>query len=271
MSPLQCYELCVQSPRHVVSLLRGVYEFHQGTTPRVLREDFAGSAAVSSRWVREGLSLGEVWRAVAVELDQPTIAHAREQSGTAREHVEFVHADAITCDVETTDDCDVIWVGNFSIGYIHQRHDLVEYLRRSRRRLAMGNAGFGGGIFACDIYGGAGAFALGSLERTHPSRGREMIKYLWQHEAADPRTGMVRNSISFRVLLDGEVIAEHPRAFVYDWRLWSLAELREAMLEAGFASVEVYKDINVAPGQPPRPVADPAELGVDWVVVVVAR
>ena len=32
------------------------------------------------------------------------------------------------------------------------------------------------------------------------------------------------------------------RAFVYDWRLWTLPELQELMLEAGFKSTEVYTE-----------------------------
>jgi hypothetical protein len=35
-------------------------------------------------------------------------------------------------------------------------------------------------------------------------------------------------------------------AFEYHWRLWSIAELREAMLEAGFESVDVYDRIGNA-------------------------
>ena len=30
------------------------------------------------------------------------------------------------------------------------------------------------------------------------------------------------------------------RAFTYDWRLWTLPELQELMLEAGFARADVY-------------------------------
>jgi hypothetical protein len=84
-------------------------------------------------------------------------------------------------------------------------------------------------------------------------------------------TAMVRNSISFRVEVDGEVVQEWPRAFVYEWRLWSLVELREAMLEAGFSRVEVFKDVNIAPGHAPKPVESPSELGEDWIVLVAAR
>lgn len=260
-----CYELCVQSPRHVVALLRGA---HAGE-PIVLREDFCGTATVSVRWLAEAKSRGEVARALAIDLDADALARAKTLAGQEGVAPELICRDCIRD--EAVVGADIIFVGNFSIGYIHQRADLITYLRVCKRRIDAGNAGFGGGIFACDLYGGANAFNLGALERKHPSRGREMIHYVWRHEAADPRTGMVRNSISFRVLLDGDVIAEMPRAFVYEWRLWSLPELTDALREAGFSDVAIYKDLNIAPGQQPQPVQDAEELGEDWIVLVVAR
>jgi hypothetical protein len=39
------------------------------------------------------------------------------------------------------------------------------------------------------------------------------------------------------------------RAFTYDWRLWQLAELRDALLDAGFAGVEAYWEGEDADGQ----------------------
>jgi hypothetical protein len=32
------------------------------------------------------------------------------------------------------------------------------------------------------------------------------------------------------------------RAFTYDWRLWTLPELQEILLEAGFQDAEVYME-----------------------------
>ncbi|GJQ29241.1 MAG: hypothetical protein HBSAPP03_11250 [Phycisphaerae bacterium] len=275
LDPFDCYELCVQSPRHVVSFLRAVH----GNEPRILHEDFCGTAAVSRRWCADAASRGETARAVCVDIDARSLDRAAmlaRADGTERSVV-FVRADVLQPvrpppnPLPPGGGADVVFVGNFSIGYIHTRPALVAYLRHARERLARGASGFGGGVFVCDTYGGAGAFRLGAIERNHPSRGRELIRYSWVHEDADPITAMVTNSISFRVVLDGEVVAEYPRAFEYRWRLWSIAELREAMLEAGFVSVEVHKDVNLAPEEPPRPVSDPRDLGEDWVVLVVAR
>lgn len=265
--PFECYELCVQSPRHVSAFLHALH----GQAPLVLREDFCGSGAASLRWIRDGLARGDAdVRAIGVDLDEAALVRARERAERqgVGHALRLVRADCVGA--PDREPCDVVWVGNFSIGYLHTRADLMRYLRASRERLGLGGGGFGGGVLALDTYGGAGAFKLGGLERTHPGRGHEMIRYSWRHEQADALTGMVTNSISFRVEIAGEVVAEYPRAFVYRWRLWSIAELREAMVEAGFASTEVYTDVRVAPGD--APVAARAEdLGEDWIVVVAAR
>jgi len=259
-----CYELCVQSPRHVSAFLRGVH----ANKPRILREDFCGTAALSHRWIEDAARLGEPAAAIAVDLDEEVITRTRRVLPSSPS-LQLLCADS-TKPTNPDPGCDIVFVGNFSIGYLHTRRELVDFLQLSRSRLARGNAGFGGGVFVCDTYGGASAFQLGSLTRKHPSRGREIIHYHWQHEDADPLTSMVTNSISFRVEIDGEIVHELPRAFVYRWRLWSIAELREAMTEAGFASTEVYTDCNIAPGQTPRPVAT-GELPADWIVLIVAR
>lgn len=303
-----CYELCVQSPRHLVALLRGAH----GGEPLVLREEFCGTAAVSRRWAAEGAKRGDRSRAVAVDIDQEPIARAIERAreegladrlvlrrgdvldglvgGRVHGRPEPQEGQELRLEAGTSgqderagrplhsvsaqppedEAADVVFIGNFSIGYIHDRRTLIAYLARARERLARGSAGWGGGILACDTYGGH-AFRLGGFTRRHPGRGPELIHYTWRRERADPIAAMVENSISFRVEIGGEVVAEMPRAFVYRWRLWSIAELREAMLEAGFASVEVYQDTNIEPGGRPVPVGDPQELGEDWIVLVIGR
>ncbi|MBX3381598.1 MAG: class I SAM-dependent methyltransferase [Phycisphaeraceae bacterium] len=259
-----CYELCVQSPRHVAPFLRAVH----GNHPIRLREDFCGTAALSRYWLEDALRLGEKGRALAVDLDPVCIERAGPPTPGA---LELVVADCRSDDAGDTtrrEPADIVFVGNFSIGYLHSRAELMRYLRASRERLVAGGRG---GIFVCDTYGGTSAYKLGSLTRKHPSPTGEIVHYHWAHEAADPLTGMVTNSISFRVERAGEIVQELPRAFVYNWRLWPLAELREAMIEVGFGSTQVYTDCNVAPDEMPVPVGGAAELKDDWIVLIVAR
>jgi hypothetical protein len=259
MDRFELYECCVQSPRHVVNFLRAAH----GEEPLVLREDFCGTAAVSRRWAADGQKRGDDARALGVDLDEGALARAREMAVGVDEHrLRLARGDCFKGGVPCGDEgADVIFVGNFSLGYISRRRELMGYLRASLGRLARGNCGFGGGIFVCDTYGGAGAYRLGAIQRRHTGPRGEV----------DPMTATVENSISFRVERDGEVVGEMADAFRYRWRLWTIAELREAMEEAGFASTEVHVDVNLAPGERARPVEDAGRLGEDWSVLIVGR
>lgn len=211
------YELCVQSPKDLVPLLRAIH----GGDPRVLGEDFAGTAAVSHLWVeREGCS------AVAVDYDEEALGRRGEHPRIAK-HLKDVYA--------VDDPCDLLFVGNFSIGYLHTRAELVAYLGHARDRLAES-----GGVFVCDTYGGESAYTIGGVHRAHPMAGGKLCRYTWEQHAADPTTGMVTNLIHFRVERAGVIEFELEDAFVYEWRLWSIPELRDAMADAGFGETQVY-------------------------------
>jgi SAM-dependent methyltransferase len=217
----ELYELCVQSPRDVVAMLRAIH----GHSPRVLGEDFAGTAALSYLWAESG-SEG---RAIAVDLDGSALLRRPDHPRVAR-----IVGDVRAATGVAEHACDVVFVGNFSIGYLHTRSDLVAYLRHACSRLNPG------GVFVCETYGGESAFLTGDITRDHdlPDGGR--VRYTWEQREANPLTGMVTDVLHFRVERAGRVECKLPDAFVYRWRLWSVPELRDAMVEAGFSTMEVY-------------------------------
>ena len=245
MSIHDLYELCVQSPEVVVGLLRGLH----GANPRVLREDFSGTAAVSRHWIAIPDS-----EALAVDIDDEVLRLASQKCPSLRVR----HGDAVQA--ADADPADVIFAGNFSIGYIHEREALVTYFRRTRHRLNPG------GIFAFDMYGGPGAFRLGSLERQFELSDGTTVDYEWRHDGADPLTGIVQNSISFHVRRRDQLPMAMPQAFVYRWRLRGLPELYDALREAGFSRMSVH-----AEADPNSSVTDGKSLGDDWTVLVCAR
>lgn len=266
MDRFDLYELCVQSPRWLTPFLRAVH----GSDPRVLREDFCGTAAISRRWIADGRKSGLDCRATGVDLDPQVLDRAAAAAGNDRttDRLTLLRGDATTLPVDDQSvGADVVFVGNFSIGYIHDRPRLMNYLRTTHKRLMHAGAGWGGGVLVVDVYDGPGKFALGSIVRTHTGRGHEIVRYTWEHREADALTAMVTNVIHFRVLIDGDVVQEITDAFVYRWRLWSIAELREAMTEAGFAVTEVHQEIS----ERPTPLANGMEMSESGVVCVVGR
>lgn len=225
------YELCVQSPRDLVPLLRAV---HGGREARILCEDFCGTAALSRAWCE----MVESGSAIATDVSDEVLARAARNApaGLTLARGDATHAEARG---------DIIFVGNFSIGEIHERAALVRYLTRCRERL---NAD---GVFVCDTYGGESAFRVGHVQRLHPLAARDpgarvsaraggRVRYTWEQREADPLTGMVVNAMHFRIERGGVIEDEIRDAFVYRWRLWSVPELRDALREAGFVRTDVY-------------------------------
>jgi hypothetical protein len=258
MDRLELYERTVQAPEHLVPFLRGLH----GGAPRVLGEDFCSTALLSRAWVATEPG-GE---AVAVDLDAEALQRAEGVEG-----VRLVRADLREPLPPGLPSPHLIWVGNFSIGYLHERAELVAYLRRTRERLAPG------GLFACDTYGGGAAWRTGAAVREHFLPGGLRVRSTWEQRVADPVSARVVNAIHFRVDRDGDVVFEAADAFVYDWRVWSLPELADAAHEAGFASHAVYVHLaNDPEGRQgrPREVGDPRELGDPgerWAACFVAR
>ncbi len=248
------YELCVQSATDLVPFLRAMH----GGEPTVLCEDFCGTAAVGRAWC----DMVEDSSAVGVDLSEEVLARAT-RGQTPR--LTLRCADAL----ESTDRGEIIFVGNFSIGEIHDRAELVRYLARCRSRLEAG------GVFICDTYGGDSAYRIGHVHRTHRAPDGRRVRYTWEQREADPLTGIVENAMHFRIDRGGTIEEELHDAFVYRWRLWSVPELRDAMREAGFASSEVFSKMPDAVDDEGRAYAlaitDPEELGEDFIVCVVGR
>ncbi|GAB5495561.1 MAG: hypothetical protein Phyf2KO_06410 [Phycisphaerales bacterium] len=246
------YETCVQSPPEMVLMLKAIH----GGRPTVLGEDFAGTAALSRHWI-ETVPSG---RAIAVDTDGQTL----DRAGTHK------CLRTVVGDVrEVSDPVDCLFVGNFSIGYLHSRDELISYLRHVRQRLK------NGGVFVCDTYGGQTAFIQGSFDRDIALADAKRCQYRWEQREANPITGMVTNAIHFRIFDGDEVVEDIPDAFIYQWRLWSLPELREALLETGFTSTDIYANLPDAIDDEgnayAEPICDPDWLDDSYIVCIAGR
>ncbi|MCB1197124.1 MAG: class I SAM-dependent methyltransferase, partial [Deltaproteobacteria bacterium] len=62
------------------------------------------------------------------------------------------------------------------------------------------------------------------------------VKYIWDHDDFNPITNAASFYIHYK--FRGKPIFE--RVFEYHWRMWSISEMRDCLLEAGFDDVKVY-------------------------------
>lgn len=246
-----------------------------GGDPRTLCEDFCGPASVARAWC----AMGRAFHAVAVDIDPVPLKHARARAAesdragrdTSLKRLRLAEQDVLT----VRDRVDIIAGFNFAMCELHDRTKLIVYLRSAKKRLKPG------GVLIADLYGGPGSLTPGTATRRVPTECGTLV-YRWEQRRVDPVTARVINAIHF--VLPGRGPAEartFSDAFVYDWRLWTVAELRDAMLEAGFASTEIYTsygdavdsdgNLYVRPFATDFEPGDPDELGENFVAYVAGR
>lgn len=221
--PHWLYQQSVQSPEVHFHFFDRVYRERNDRMPASLKEDFCGTALLAAKWVqyrRRNTAIG-------VDLDAPTLRWGRVHnlaalSADERARIELRRADVLH---PTRPRVDLVVAFNFSFFTFRTREALLAYFRSARRSLAPG------GVFIGDMFGGWEA-QQPLIERTR-HRG---FTYLWELERFDP----VNNFGVFHIHFKFDDRGGIRRAFTYEWRLWSIPEVRELLHEAGFGHVDIY-------------------------------
>lgn len=222
------YERSVQGPEAEIDFVDQTYRRLRGRSARWLREDFCGTAAVSCAWVRRRRTN----RALGVDLDPEVLEWGRLHNLCAlppeqRRRIELVEGDVRGVQCRPMD---IVLAMNFSYWLLQGRQGLRDYFRGVRGTLASD------GVFFLDAYGGYDSYRVITEERSLEDPALGPFTYIWDQAAYDPVSGALSCHIHF-AFPDGSRLE---RAFSYAWRLWSLPEIRELLVEAGFSGVRVY-------------------------------
>lgn len=233
----QLYEQSVQCPQAEVDFIDRTYRDLRLKTARRLREDFCGTAALCCEWVRRR----KTNQATGVDIDDEVLdwgrAHNLARLDEAQARRVSLRLDNVLA-VETGTQ-DIVCALNFSYWLLTKRAALLAYFRRVRDSLKPD------GVFFLDAYGGYDAYRLTAEERV--IQGDEgLFTYIWDQAHYDPISGRLICHIHF-AFKDGSRLEQ---AFSYDWRLWSLPEIRELLAEAGFGRVLCYWQGWDAQGEP---------------------
>lgn len=250
------YQRSVQDSKVEVDFLDQVFKKLHKKKPRTLLEHFCGTALICSEWVKRGPER----HATGVDIDASVLAwgekHNVSTTGEAAERVTLLRQD-VRDGLPTK--YEAACALNFSYWIFRTRDEMRRYFAHVRKHLARD------GIFVIDAYGG--------WEAMEPKEERRRVKggftYVWDQNQFDPITHEVVNYIHFE-FRDGSKLK---KAFEYHWRFWTLPELRELLLEAGYSDVRVYWDANLETDEDEedfRP-AESARNHPGWLAYLVAR
>ena len=217
------YERSVQCPESEVNLILQAWRDVGDKQPTSIREDFCGTSAVAREWVCRN----ETNTVLGIDLDEEVLVWAQnkidsELTEDQRDRVSLVKKDVMHVDTEPVD---CVLAMNFSYYGFRDRKTLIQYFTAVHGDLVAG------GMFLLDAYGGSDSFLEMEEERN-----LDGFTYIWDQHHVNPINGDLINYIHFE-FPDGSKIH---RAFAYRWRFWTLPEIRDVLIDAGFSRVVVY-------------------------------
>lgn len=226
------YRRSVQGPENDVLFFRDTYKELRGKEPSVLREDFCGTFSLCCEWVK----LSNKNKAFGIDLDSEPILYglthyAPKLAPAQRDRVKIQQMNVLNPGLPKAD---IICAMNFSHFIFKDRSMMKSYLHNCHATLNSG------GILISDIFGGSRCFEANEEETVHKD-----FSYYWDQESFDPITNHAMFHIHFKP--KGQKKIE--KVFSYDWRMWSIPEIREMMMETGFRKTHVYWECTTKSGE----------------------
>lgn len=217
------YQEAVNAPDANIEFIRKIYRGMRGREPRVLKEDFCGTALMATTWAQRS----PLNRAIGVDFDADTLEWGRRHNVATRgpavaRRVSLVQGDVLE---DIPQPADIVAALNFSYYLLTTRRQLVTYFSNALRSLRPG------GLFVLDCIGGTEAVADFAEERSCGE-----FTYLWAQRGFNPLDHSSQCSISF-AFPDGSRLDP---AFAYRWRMWTMPEIRDCLDEAGFGNVRIF-------------------------------
>ena len=248
------YAEAVQSPAGDIAYLcrfHAQYMPPGAEAPLLLREDFCGTSELCAAWCASDPRR----QAVGVDLDAEELRYAVDtvlaDAGSAGSRTLLVQANVLDDPAGATpfnaetwagDDneglardwwalwqrkADVVAALNSSLCLLHTPHDARAYCAAARANTASP------GLFVLDMNGGH------SMEKELQLKTRlRGFDYIWEQDGFDPLSRLIRCHITFRTRGHSPTTLKH--AYSYTWRLWTLPEVKDMLLDAGFSAVHVW-------------------------------
>jgi hypothetical protein len=226
--PHLLYQKSVQSPEQDIPFVTGYVQEYTKQPLRWLREDFCGTALLSSYFVTRHPDN----HALGIDLDWPTLNwgikhNVSHLTPDQQQRLALVNDNVLNIQHPLSQ---LTLAMNFSYMVFRDRPALFHYFTNARKSLQPG------GLFMLDIWGGSETQVAQEEHREIENSDDDGIGdfiFVWDQDIFDPTTYFCTTRIHF-LFRDG---SELRNAFVYQWRLWTIPDVMELLQEAGFADV----------------------------------
>lgn len=232
------YEASVQYPKEDAEAYRDYYKIVTGKNAHTLREDFCGTFAFSVEWVK----LHPQNKAVCLDIDPKPISygfkhHYPKLDIKQQRRIKVLQQNVIS---KTTPTVDLTVANNFSFNIFHKEETLLQYFKSVHSSLNKN------GAFILEMVGGPGFTEKGVETRNIRAKGIPPFTYYWDQQSYNPITTCGKWAIHFKYKNKKKI----KNAFIYDWRLWSIPEVRYTLKKAGFKDTIVLWDCEASKNQP---------------------
>jgi SAM-dependent methyltransferase len=252
------YFLSVQSPESDVSFMHDTYRKLRGKKPKTLREDFCAAFANCCEWVKQGSS----YSSYGIDIDEEPIAYGYkhylpEITKSQQKRVHILQKNVLDSKLPSAD---IACALNFSYFCFKERSVLLKYFRNTFKTLKKD------GIFVIDCFGGTNCQEQNVEETVHEEHG---FSYFWDQGFFDP----VTNHCEFAIHFKRKREKMRRNVFTYDWRMWTIPELKDLLQEAGFKTSTVYWEGTTRNGEG-NGVFKATEVGEEcesWISYIVAE
>ena len=255
-----CYQKSVQSPEHEIEFFERAYRDCNNKKPLALREDFCGTFAVCCDWVASDKDR----TAIGVDLCPETLQWGRDHNLSKLNDKQQSRIKILEQDVRKRNrpQADVLAAQNFSFWIFKTRAEVIEYFKIARANLTAG------GIMVMDMMGGGECLLEKHTDKRKIKKGKKGFSYHWTQHSFNPINHDAEFYISFK-FADG---SKMKRAFTYQWRFWTIPEVREMLVEAGFSDSHVYWDMEQDEDEDSVwEQADEAPSDASWISYIVAQ
>lgn len=217
------YRKAVQSAEGDVEFIENVYKELKGKKPKSLREDFCGTFGLSCEWVK----LNTQYESYSVDLDPEPLDYGKkfylpQLKVDQQKRIHLMEGNVLQPGLPKTD---IAIAMNFSYFIFKTRSLMKQYFQNNFNSIK------NDGIFLLDCFGGSQC--QGAIEDLTKHK---TFNYYWDQTGFDP----VTNQALFHIHFKPKGGKKLEKVFTYDWRMWSIPELREILEEVGFKKTHVY-------------------------------